>query len=399
MWNVSQIKKEFPVFEKYPSLVFLDNASTTQKPRAVLKAMTDFYENDNANVNRGVYAMAERADLAYESARRSCAEFVCAEADEIVFVKNATEAANLVASSFGEKVVGSDDGSSPDNIVVTELEHHSNFLPWQELASRKGADLRIMRVDLKTGNLVDGSLKLIDENTKIVAVTIMSNVLGVMPDISGIVKAAHAVGAKVVCDAAQSAAHERIDVKKLDVDFVFVTGHKIFGPMGIGFLYGKKELLEKMPPIMTGGGMIKDLPDTWLDSPSRFEAGTPNVAGAVGLMAAIEFIRNLPKGWNVHEDKLAKIAKDKLSGLEKVHVFPCENSIVSFSIEGVHPHDIASILADNDICVRAGHHCAKPLMKALGVNATVRASFSIYNTEEDVDKLISAVKEVLNTFE
>jgi cysteine desulfurase/selenocysteine lyase len=400
MFDAPDIKKQFPIFEKYPGLVFLDNASTTQKPRVVLDAMEEFYVNDNANIHRGVYGLAERADAAFEGARVACALFVGAAPEEIVFVKNATEAANLVAYSYGESL--SDSGepavTAGDNIVVTELEHHANYLPWQELASRNGATLRVMPIDVNTGELLEDGLKLIDEKTRIVAVTMMSNVLGVMPDIAAIVKAAKAVGAKVVLDAAQGAAHLELDVKKLSVDFALVTGHKIFGPMGIGFLYGKKELLEKMPPLLTGGGMVKELPNIWLDSPSRFEAGTPNVAGAVGLAAAISFIEKLPEGWREHEKKLAGLAREKLAELEKVKVFPGENSIVAFAIEGIHPHDIASILAEKEVCIRAGHHCAKPLMKSLGMSATARASFSIYNTEGDVQKFINAVKQVLIVF-
>lgn len=393
MFDALDLKKQFPVFEKRPGLAFLDNASTTQKPWATLVAMGNFYVNDNANIHRGVYPLAERADAAYEAARVACALFVGAAPEEIVFVKNATEAANLVAYSYGDGAV-----SAGDNIVVTELEHHANYLPWQELAARKGAELRVMPIDVATGELREEGLRMIDEKTRVVACTMMSNVLGVMPDIGLIVSAAHAVGAKVVLDAAQGAAHADLDVKNLSVDFALVTGHKIFGPMGIGFLYGKKELLEKMPPLMTGGGMIKELPNNWLESPTRFEAGTPHVAGAVGLAAAIDFIENLPEGWREHEKKLASMARERLAELEKVKVFPGANSIVAFAIEGVHPHDIASILAEKEVCIRAGHHCAKPLMKSLGVNATARASFSIYNTEEDVNKLIVAVKQVLIVF-
>lgn len=392
--ELKDIKKEFPIFEKYAGLVFLDNASTTQKPRAVLEAERDFYENDNANVNRGVYGLAERADAAYQVARASCAGMVGAEASEIIFVKNATEAANLVAFSYGEIAV-----KAGDNIVVTELEHHANYLPWQELAVRKGAELRVIPIDVATGELQMADLGLIDSRTKIVAVTMMSNVLGVMPDISLLVAVARRAGAKVVLDAAQGAAHARLNVKTLDVDFAFVTGHKMFGPMGIGFLYGKKELLAEMPPFMTGGGMIKELPNNWLESPARFEAGTPNVAGAVGLAAAIKFTDSLPREeWQAEEKRLADLAREQLGSLEKVRVFPGAGSIVAFSLEGIHPHDIASILAEKNVCIRAGHHCAKPLMKALGVNATARASFSIYNTEEDVRNLVNAVKQVLIVF-
>lgn len=399
MFDVAAVKKHFPIFEKQPGLVFLDNASTTQKPWATLVAMGNFYVDDCANINRGVYPLAERADASYQAARVACALFVGAAPEEIVFVKNATEAANLVAFSYGGMVAGDCGVVQPgDNIVVTELEHHANYLPWQELAARRGAELRVMPIDVMTGELREEGLKMIDEKTKIVAVTMMSNVLGVMPDIGPIVSAAHAAGAKVVLDAAQGAAHEELDVKKLGVDFAFVTGHKLFGPMGIGFLYGKKDLLEKMPPLMTGGGMIKELPNAWLESPTRFEAGTPNVAGAVGLAAAIDFIEKLPEGWREYEKNLAKMARERLAELEKVKVFPGANSIVAFSIEGVHPHDIASILAEKGVCIRAGHHCAKPLMKSLGVNATARASFSIYNSEEDVNKLINAVKQVLIIF-
>lgn len=393
MVDLKAVKSQFPIFEKHPEMVFLDNASTTQKPNGVLDAERDFYLNSNANVHRGVYALAERSDAAYEGARSACAKFIGATSEEIVFVKNATEAANLLAYSYGNMTI-----SKGDNIVVTELEHHANYLPWQELASRKNAELRIVPIDVATGELQMSRLDMINERTRIIAVTMMSNVLGTMPDLSKIIAAARVVGATVVVDAAQGAAHERIDVKSADIDFLFVTGHKLFGPMGIGFLYGKKQLLEKMPPMLTGGGMVKELPDSWLDSPTRFEAGTPNVAGAVGLKAAVEFIESLPEGWRNEEKRIADLARERLAELEKVKVFPGKNSIVTFSIEGIHPHDIASILAEKNVCIRAGHHCAKPLMKSLGVNATARASFSVYNTEEDVNKLVNAVKQVLIVF-
>jgi len=399
MLNVSAIKKQFPIFQKTPGLVFLDNASTTQKPERVLKAMEIFYLESNANIHRGVYGLAEKADRIYDEARATLAKFVGCASDEIIFTKSATEGTNLLAFGIGEAFVG-----PGDNVVVTELEHHSNYLPWQEMAKRKGAEFRVVRVKDETGALDEDDLeKLIDERTKVVAVTVKSNVLGVNPD-HKISLAAKRKGALVVLDCAQSAAHERTDVAALGADAAVFTGHKLFGPMGTGFIYLKKNLAEKIPPMLTGGGMLKDLPDAWLDSPTKFEAGTPNVAGYAGLAEAVKMFEEI--GWQeiiAHEKNLGVLGRKLLAKLPGVKLYgPAHEeqftSMIAFSVDGVHAHDLASVLAEDEICIRAGHHCAKPLLRSLGVNALARASFSIYNEESDIEKLAAGVEKAIKLF-
>lgn len=397
MLNVSELKKAFPIFQEYPEKFhYLDNAATTQKPAGILLSMQDFYVKANANINRGVYGLAERADSLYTEARRKCADWIGARAEEIVFTKNATEAVNLIAYGYGETVVG-----VGDNVVVSCLEHHANYLPWQELAGRRGAEFRVLGIDQESWELT-GIEEKIDARTKIVAITQLSNVLGIQPDLKKIIARAHEVGAKVVLDAAQGAGHFGLDVRALDVDFALVTGHKLFGPTGIGFAYIRAELADGMKAFMTGGGMVKELPDVWLDSPEKFEAGTPNIAGAIGLGAAIDFIRNIDRDDQIgHEKTLIEKAKKGLMGISGVKLLgPVDRytSIISFVVDGIHPHDIASVLASDGVCVRAGHHCAKPLMKELGLSATVRASVHVYNTEEDILALISGVEKAVKIF-
>lgn len=391
MFDWKKVKKDFPIFEKRPDLVFLDNASTTQKPLVVLESERDFYLESNANVHRGVYEIAAKADQLYEQVRAEIAEWIGASPDEIIFTKNATEGANLVANGFVGRL------KAGDEILITEIEHHANYLPWLEVARRTGAVVRVAKVN------ADGSLEilpLINEKTKIIAVTQMSNVLGVGPDLEAIVVAAEKVGAKVILDSAQGIVHGGLKVNATKVDAAFFTGHKLFGPMGTGILFLRKNLAD-INPLLFGGGMIKELPDLWLDAPHKFEAGTPNVAGLAGLSAAIKYFRQFdPKEIVDHEKKLVKMAHEELRKIEGVNLLSPDSaaSIVSFVIEGVHPHDIASILGDAQICVRAGHHCAKPLMNALCLNACVRVSFALYNGPEDVDKLITAVKRVKQVF-
>lgn len=392
MLNVDQIKADFPIFKKAPDLVFLDNASTSQKPETVLAAMDNYYRNSNANIHRGVYLLAEKSDLAYEEGRRVVADFIGARPEQIIFTKNSTEAANLLAFGIGEVLL--EPGS---NIVVSELEHHANFLPWQEVARRKEAEFRVWPLnEFLAAHISPNTL---DEKTKVVALTMMSNVLGVKPDLKKIIEAAQKVGSKVILDASQSAAHVKIDVAKLGADAVFFTGHKVFGPMGVGVLWLSEELAQRIPPMITGGGMVKELPDIWLDAPAKFEAGTPNVAGVVGLSEAIKFIQTIGLDKiSEHESELLEKCKTDLASIPRVNILGAASSIIAFEIEGVHPHDIASILAEDNVCIRAGHHCAKPLMRALNVQAVARASFSIYNSLNDVEKLVLGVKKALNTF-
>lgn len=391
MFDWKKIKKDFPIFEKKPGLVFLDNASTTQKPLTVLNAEWNFYLESNANVHRGVYEIAAKADQIYEEVRAKIAEWIGAKPDEIIFTKNATEGANLLANGFAALL------NAGDEIVVTELEHHANYLPWLEVARRSGAVVRVAK--LSDGATVDVTSE-INEKTKVVAVTQMSNVFGMGPGLEAIVKAAKGVGAKVILDSAQGIVHAGLRVDKLGVDAAFFTGHKLFGPMGTGVLFLKNELAG-LNPLIFGGGMIKELPDQWLDAPHKFEAGTPNVAGLAGLDASIKYLRSFElKEIVEHEKNLVKMTCDELKKISDVRILSPENaaSMVSFVMEGIHPHDIASILGEAGVCVRAGHHCAKPLMNALGVSACVRVSFALYNGPDDVEKLITGVKKVKEIF-
>ncbi|MCC6643920.1 aminotransferase class V-fold PLP-dependent enzyme [Candidatus Peregrinibacteria bacterium] len=400
-----KIKAEFPIFNSQPELVFLDNASTTQKPLTVLDAERNFYLEANANVHRGVYEIAEKADQIYESVRSKVAAWIGAEAEEIVFVKNATEGANLLAAGMSEIL------KKGNSVVVTELEHHANYIPWQQAAKKAGAEFRVIGIDKESGdNGVggDGSGNLdlnnleekIDAKCKVVAITMMSNVTGAQPDLTRIIARAKAVGAIVVLDAAQAAVHLKLEVKKLEADAIFFTGHKLYGPMGTGILYMKKNLAEKISPLLFGGGMVKELPDQWLNIPHKFEAGTPNVAGLAGLGAAIDFLSGIDRVAALeHEKNLVKLARKGLTEIVGVKLLGDEaSSIISFTMEGIHPHDIASILAGEKVCIRAGHHCAKPLMNSLGLTACARVSFALYNSEQDVEKLIAAVKKARSIF-
>lgn len=396
----THFKGSFPIFERETDLIFLDNASTTQKPRRVLQAMENFYLQANANIHRGVYVLAEKADQIYEEGREVVAKFIGAEVGEVVFTKNATEATNLAAFSLGEALV-----NAGDNVVVTELEHHANYLSWQEMAKRRGAEFRVIRVKNEFGELDENDLeKLIDQKTKIVAVTGMSNVLGVKPDLKKFREKATEVGALLAVDCAQLAAHQQVDVQLMGCDLAFFTGHKLYGPMGIGWCFIKKPLAEKLPPFLTGGGMVKDLPDQWLEAPSKFEAGTPNVAAVAGLVEALRVIEEI--GWKVIAEKeknLVKSGREILAKFPQVKLFGSGDeanfsSMIAFNVEGVHPHDLASILAGDKICIRAGHHCAKPLLRSLGISASARVSFAIYNEVDELEKVGKSVERAIKLF-
>ncbi|MBD3270040.1 aminotransferase class V-fold PLP-dependent enzyme [Candidatus Peregrinibacteria bacterium] len=392
MQEFKNIKSSFPIFSNNPELVFLDNASTSQKPQMVIDAINEYYTKYNSNVGRGVYKLAEITDNLYQSGREKIASFINANsANEIVFVKNGTEAANLVSYSMSGKI------ASGDKIVVTELEHHSNYLPWLELAKRKQAQFEV--IPFKNNQLSEID-QIINEKTKIVAVTQMSNVLGIQPQLQEIMARARDVGAVVILDAVQGIAQKGLDVKAMDVDFAFVSVHKMFGPMGIGFLYGKSELLENMPAFMTGGGMIKELNELnteWLEVPNKFEAGTPNPAGVYATIKAIDFIEEIgTENIYKHNVSLANALREKLAKISQIRLLgKADTSIISFTIDRIHPHDIASIFANNEISIRAGHHCSKPLMNALDLNATARISFQIYNNEKELEKVLESINEVI----
>jgi cysteine desulfurase/selenocysteine lyase len=395
-----RLRADFPIFEQLfhgKPLVYLDSAASAQKPRQVLEAMTRFYETSSANVHRGVYELGERATAGLEGAREKARAFVNAPtAREIIFVRNATEALNLVAYAWGLSNLG-----PGDVVLATELEHHSNFVPWQYIASRTGAAFRMLPVS------DDGELRLdlLDgfENVKVVASGLVSNSVGTINDVTRIAAWAHAHGAIHVCDAAQGAPHRRIDVQTLGTDFLAVSGHKLCGPSGIGFLWGRSELLLAMEPFLMGGHMIRKVTDertTWGELPAKFEAGTAPMAEAVGLGAAIDYLEAVGlEAIEQHEQVLAAYALDQLGELPGLTLYgpPPERraGIVSFNVAGVHPHDVAQILDQDAVAIRAGHHCTQPLMRRFDVPATNRASFYLYNTHDDVDRLVASVRRVI----
>jgi cysteine desulfurase/selenocysteine lyase len=395
--DVEVVRKDFPILETQSHgkrLVYLDSAATSQKPRQVIDRIVRFYEEENANVHRGVYDLAQRATEAYEGARAACARFIGATPRSIVFTRSTTEAINLVRYTWGRANV-----RSGDEILVTELEHHSNLIPWQLLAQETGAVLRHLPIDdegrLRTDLLGD----FVGDRTKLVATALMSNVLGTINPIAELAAAAHSVGALVLVDAAQAAPHLAFDVAELDADFLAYSSHKMCGPTGAGVLYARERLLEEMPPFHGGGEMIREVwadRATYNEIPYKFEAGTPNIAQAVGMGAAVEYLEDLGmEAVRRHEVEIASYALERLRDAGATIYGPSDpaerGAVISFNIEGVHPHDLATILDQEGICIRAGHHCAQPLMRRLGVPATSRASFYVYNTREEVDLLVDAL--------
>jgi cysteine desulfurase / selenocysteine lyase len=407
MLDPIQIQKDFPIFKRLINgkpLVFLDSASTSQKPKQVIDAISAFYEEHNANIHRGIYTLSEEATELYERSRKALRNFIHARSDqEIIFLRNTTEATNLVAYSWGEANI-----SEGDEIIVSELEHHSNFVPWQQLCKRKSATLKI--IPLKDDYTLDMEAykQLLSPQTKLVAITGMSNVTGTIPDLKTIIEEAHIVGAKVLIDGAQSTSHSPSDVQKLDCDFLTISGHKMLAPTGAGALYVKQEILEEMPAFLTGGGMVKVVEDeetSFADIPSRFEAGTPNIASIVAFQAAVEYLENIGlDNIAAHETELLKYAIEKLSKVPGITLHsPAAQGIkagavLSFTLDCAHPHDIATILNQENVCIRAGHHCCQPLMRRLNTAATSRLSFYLYNSKEDVDKAAEALGKVIEIF-
>ncbi len=394
-------RQDFPILNDINNpVVYLDNGATTQKPQAVINAVRDYYIAENANPLRGLYSLSVKATEAYEKARQSVAKFINAkESCEIIFTRNTTESLNLIAYSYGMSKI-----QENDEIVISILEHHSNILPWQMVAKVKNATLKYMYTDVE-GNISDEEiLSKITEKTKIVSITQVSNVLGVKTPLEKIIKRAHAVGAIVVVDGAQGAPHLATDVQELDCDFYAFSGHKMLAPMGIGVLYGKKSLLEEMPPFLRGGEMIDMVTEqdaTFAPLPEKFEAGTPNVSGAIGLKAAIDYLNNV--GFDkieAQEKELIDLAYTELAKIPYVTIYGPKNpalryGVLSFNIEGVHPHDVSSLVDyHGNIALRAGHHCAQPLLKFLKTPSTNRISFYFYNTKEDVYKFIEQIKQV-----
>ena len=400
MKKIREIKKEFPIFES-SNVTYLDSAATSQKPLCVLETMQNFYKSENANPYRGAYGLSVIATEKYNQARKSVAKFINAKfSEEIIFTKNATESLNLVAYSYGL-----DNLSKGDEVVLSIMEHHSAVVPFQKVSKQRKAKLKYLYID-KNFEITDKEIEeKITPKTKIVCVLSVSNVLGVRNDLKKIIKKAHDVGAVVIADLSQSVAHSKTDVQNLDVDFAVFSAHKMYGPLGIGVLYGKKELLEKMTPFLCGGDMIEfvyEQETTFAPLPNKFEAGTQNVAGALGLEKAIEFIgqigiTNIEK----HEKILCEYALKSLKKLPFVTVYSTGKnltSVLSFNINKIHPHDVASFLDNKNICVRSGNHCAQPLLRFMGIDSTCRISFGVYNTKEDVDILIKALHEIYEKF-
>jgi len=403
-YDISVIRNDFPILsqEVYGKpLVYLDNAATTQKPRMVIDSIRNYYEHDNANIHRGVHALSERATAAYEGSRDKLRILLnAASTKEIVFTRGTTESINLVASSWGGANVG-----AGDEVLITEMEHHSDIVPWQMLCERTGATLKVLPINDEGELCIDELDGLLSERTKIVGVVHLSNALGTINPIKEIIDRAHGVGAKVLVDGAQALAHLKVDVQALDVDFYVTSAHKMYGPTGVGLLYAKQALLEAMPPYQGGGDMITMVTferTEYNALPYKFEAGTPNISGAIGFGAAVDYlnsvgVENIAK----HEQSVLKYAikqAEAFSGLRQIGSAKERATVLSFTIDGVHPHDLGTILDREGVAIRAGHHCAMPVMQHFGVPATARASFAAYNTTDEVDALFAALTKAKDMF-
>jgi len=404
LYDVHEVRKDFPILHQQVNghpLVYLDNGATSQKPQSVIDAVRHYYEHDNANVHRGVHTLSERATNDYEASRDTAQRFVNAtDRREVILVRSTTEGINLVAQSYGRPLLG-----EGDEIIISTMEHHSNIVPWQMLAGQTGAKVKVIPVN-DAGELdMDAYLQMLGPKTRIVAVVHVSNALGTVNPVKAIIDAAHDTGAVTLIDGAQAAPHLAIDVQALNSDFYTFSGHKVFGPTGIGVLHGKRELLEKMDAYQGGGDMIRSVSfegTTYNDLPYKFEAGTPNIAGAIGLGAALDYVTNLGiDAIAAHEHDVLEAATASLAeipGVRLIGTAPGKSSIVSFVMEGVHPHDIGTVVDNEGVAIRTGHHCAMPLMKRYGVAATARASFALYNTREEVEALSAAIWKVKEVF-
>ena len=397
------VRKDFPILKRKihgKELVYLDNAATTQKPQVVLDAERDYYTNHNANIHRGVYVLSEEATNLYEKAHEKASHFINADFQEVVFTRNTTESLNLLAYSYSVW-----DLQKGDEIVLSRLEHHSNLVPWQQLAQLKGVTVKFIELENDGSLDMESAKKLIGKKTKIVSIAHMSNALGTINDVRELGKMAHSVNAVMIVDGAQSVPHFSVDVKKLDCDFLAFSAHKMYGPTGMGCLYGKKDLLENMKPFLYGGEMIREVSyehTRFNDLPWKFEAGTSNIAGAIGLGAAVDYVSSLGmESIEEHEKELLMYGTKKLSaisGLTLIGTSKKKGGIISFDMKGIPPHDMASILDADGICVRAGHHCAMPLMNHLGIHGTCRASFGIYNTKKEIDRLAESIEKAKKIF-
>ena len=402
--SLKNIKKDFPILEQKingKNLVYLDSAATTQKPKEVINSLNNYYNETNSNIHRGVHTLSQKATEKYEKAREKIANFIDASSSkEIIFVRGATEAVNLVANSYARPLLREN-----DEILISQMEHHANIVPWQMICEEKKAKLKIIPID-KSGELIMSEVKeLINEKTKFISLNHVSNSLGTINPIKKIIDIAHQKNIKIMIDGAQAVQHLEISMKDIDADFYCFSGHKMYAPTGIGILYGKKELLEEMPPYQGGGDMIKSVTfekTTYNDIPNRFEAGTPNISGAIALGKAIEYINQIGiSNINKHEEDLLNYATSKLKKINEVKIIgeaKEKAAVLSFIIEGIHPHDIGTIMDSHGIAIRAGHHCTQPIMDYYNVPATARASFAIYNTKEDVDELVKAIEKCIKVF-
>jgi cysteine desulfurase/selenocysteine lyase len=403
-YNVERIRADFPILHQnvhgHP-LVYLDNAATTQKPRQVIDAITHYYEHDNANIHRGVHALSQRATDEYELARRTAQEFLGAEdCREIIFVRSTTEAINLVAQTYGRQHL-----KLGDEVLITAMEHHSDIVPWQMICEEKQAKLRVAPINEEGELIFDEFEKLLSSKTKLVAIAHLSNALGTINPVRQIVQMAHAKGIPVMVDGAQAAPRLPVNVRELDCDFYAFSGHKIYGPTGIGVLYGKLALLESMPPYQGGGDMISSVAferTVYNKVPHKFEAGTPDISGPIGLKAALDYVTRLGiENIERHENELLEYATKRVSALPGIRLIGTAKNkagVLSFVMDGVHPHDIGTILDQEGIAIRTGHHCAQPVMERYGIPATARASFGLYNTKEEIDVLVSGIKKVQEVF-
>ena len=404
LYDVHDVRKDFPILHQQVNghpLVYLDNGATSQKPRSVIDAVRHYYERDNANVHRGVHTLSERATNDYEGARDTARRFINAvDRSEVIFVRGSTEAINLVAQSYGRPRL-----REGDEIIISTMEHHSNIVPWQMLAGQTGATLKVIPISDEGELDMDAYLKMLGPKTRIVSVVHVSNALGTINPVKAIIQAAHDAGAVVMLDGAQAAPHLAIDVQSLDSDFYTFSGHKVFGPTGIGVLHGKRALLEEMDAYQGGGDMIRSVSfedTTYNELPYKFEAGTPNIAGAIGLGAALAYVSNLGiDAIAAHEQEVLEAAVSSLSeipGVRLVGTAKHKSGIVSFVMDGVHPHDIGTIVDSEGVAIRTGHHCTMPLMKRYGLAATARASFALYNTCEETEALAAAIRKVKEVF-
>lgn len=399
-FDVAAVREQFPILHQQvhdKPLVYLDNGATTQKPQSVIDAVAHYYEMDNSNVHRGAHALADRATVAFEASRKTVQEFLHAKhSEEIIWTRGTTESINIVAQSFGSKFI-----KAGDEILISAMEHHANIVPWQMLCERTGATLKVVPVS-DAGELdMKAFADMLNPNVKLVSVVHVSNALGTVNPVTDIIEQAHAIGAKVLIDGAQAVAHFDIDVQALDADFYVFSAHKVFGPTGIGCLYGKKELLDQMPPVQGGGEMIEKVTfagTTYQGLPFKFESGTPNIAGVVGLGEALKFVMSQDrKAMQAYEEELFEYAHEKAAQCEGLRVIGTAShkaGVLSFLLDGAHPADVGMLLDQQGIAVRTGHHCAMPIMDQFHIPGTARASFSIYNTKADVDALFTAIEKV-----